>query len=151
MSDPFPVDPASREVGARMLAYLHPLIMLLTMGLLALALKEGLGLRKARLGRVAADRPRSLHTRVAKIATSLLLVGAAAGPVSAVWLRGWEALATLHAWVALTVGAVCLCAACLGLRLESGRMTNPEIHGWLGLATLFGAVGAFMTGFVLLP
>jgi hypothetical protein len=151
VSDPLPVDPATREVGARMLAYLHPLIMLVTIGLLALALKEGLGLRKSRLRSVPSTNSRTLHTRVAKIATTLLLVGAAAGPISAVWLRGWEALATLHAWVALAVGTVCLSAACLGLRLESGRMTNPEIHGWLGLATLFGAVGAFMTGFVLLP
>ncbi len=151
MSDPLPIDPAAREVGARMLSYLHPMIMLITMGLLALALKEGLGLRKARLQRRDSGNTRRLHTRVAKIATVLLIVGAISGPISSVWLRGWEALATLHAWVALTVGGVCLTTAVLGLRLERGRFKNAEVHGWLGLATLFGAVGAFMTGFVLLP
>lgn len=126
--------------------------MVLVLACLALALKEGLSLRRNRKrGQARSARERRLHTAIAKFAVVCLLIGAAGGPLSAVWLRGWDAFATAHAWVALAVCGICIAAATLGLRLERGAVLDPELHGWLGLATILLSAAAFGTGFVLLP
>ncbi len=153
MSDPAtPIDPATREVFARFLSYGHPFWMLLTTGLLALALREGLGLRKARLrGDGIGAGARMLHVKVARIAVIALVVGAALGPVSVLYLRGFEVLSSLHAWVALSVASLGVATGVLGWRLFRGNGSSAEVHGWLGLVTVFGTAAAFLTGFVLLP
>jgi hypothetical protein len=151
MSEPIPLDPAMRDVTARLLAYLHPLFMIITVGLLALVFKEGVTLRRARLKQGVSSKNRSLHTRLAKLTTGLLLAGAISGPISSVWLRGWSAFESIHARITLSVLCLCLLTAILGRLLERHQFRRPDIHGWLGLATLLGAVAAFVTGFALLP
>lgn len=151
MSEPIPLDPAIRDITAQLLAYLHPLLMIITVGLLALVFKEGVSLRRSRLKRGVSSKNPSLHTRLAKFTTGLILVGAISGPISSVWLRGWSAFDSIHAQVTLSVLCICLLTATLGLLLERHQFQRPDIHGWLGLITLLGAITAFVTGFALLP
>lgn len=126
--------------------------MVASLGLVLVALRAGLVVRRARAARRPPPRDaRRRHLRVAKPALACILVGLVAGPVSAVWLRGWEAFGTLHA--ALGIGAA-LCfvvAAIAGRRLEGGRMQARNAHAlFAALAVLIASVAA-MAGFVLLP
>ena len=94
---------------------------------------------------------RRRHTRLARPTLVMLLVGFAAGPVSAVWLRGWDPFRTAHAWVALTAIGLFLAAGVLGHRLERGISRALDTHALLGLLAVLAAAAAFGTGFVLLP
>ena len=63
--------------------------MVASLGVVALALRAGLRLRRARFGREprTPDLLRN-HLRLAKPAVALICVGFLAGPISAAWLRG---------------------------------------------------------------
>jgi hypothetical protein len=106
--------------------------MLVSLAVAALTLRTGLALRRARAGRVAAaPGGRERHLRLAKPAVALLLLGFAAGPLSSVWLRGFEPLRSFHGAVGLAA-ALCFAAAALaGLRLEAGRSRAYGAHALL--------------------
>lgn len=118
----------------------------------AMALRAGLALRRARLGRgPRAAGMRRAHLRLAKAAVAMVLLGFAAGPASSVWLRGWEPFASFHGLLGAGVAGLFATAAVLGRRLERGRSRARDAHALLGgLAVLLAAVGA-VAGFVLLP
>jgi hypothetical protein len=120
--------------------------------LAVLALRAGLALRRARHGR-GARRPsaRRAHLRLAKPAVAVLVVGLLAGPPSAVVLRGWDPLRTLHGWLGLLVAGLFAAAFVLGRWLEQGRSRSFDVHGWLGLLAVLGAALTAIAGFVLLP
>ena len=91
-------DPAPGESLVRWLVYVHPLWMLVALGLCLVALRAGLALRRAH----AAKRPpppgvRALHLRVAKTAVLLVLCGFVLGPLSVAWLRDWTPMSSFHA------------------------------------------------------
>ena len=126
--------------------------MTLSLTLALLALRAGLGLRRARLRgarRRAADLRR--HLRLAKAAVVMIVIGFGAGPVSAVWLRGWDAFRTAHAWIALVTVGLYAATGVLGRRLEHGRSRAVDSHALLALLATLGAAAAFVAGFVLLP
>src|SRR5690606_33809661 len=80
-------DLATHESWARLLAYAHPLWMLAALGLAALALRSGLGLRSARRRRQRRS-PAALrrHVALAKPAIAAVAIGFVGGPLSlAVW------------------------------------------------------------------
>jgi hypothetical protein len=143
-------DPTGHDSLAFALAYLHPLWMLGSLALAIATLRAGLRLRRARrLGgrKNAADYRR--HLRLAK--PTLAALGFAGGIASSIWLRGWEALATTHAAVAVAALLAFLATGVLGHRLENGDRAPLEWHARLaGVATLLAAA-AIGTGFVLLP
>jgi hypothetical protein len=126
--------------------------MVASLGVVALALKAGLRLRRARFRR----EPRApgllhAHLRFAKPAIALICVGFLAGPISAAWLRDWTPFATFHAWLGLLATALFLAVAILGWRLERRRGRPVDAHAALaGLAVLAAAV-AVVAGLVLLP
>lgn len=126
--------------------------MLVSIGLAGLALRAGLRLRRARLGRAPRDaslRPR--HLRLAKPAVVMVLIGFLAGPISAVWLRGWEPFSSFHGGLGLLVASLFAGAGLIGRRLERGRSRAFEAHAWLGALAVLGAALAAVAGFVLLP
>jgi hypothetical protein len=126
--------------------------MLASIALAGLTLRAGLALRRARLGRTPRDPAlRRRHLRIAKPAVALVLAGFVAGPVSAVWLRGWDAFETFHGVLGLAVAALFLAAAVIGRRLERGRSRAFEAHARLGALAVLGALVAAVAGFVLLP
>jgi hypothetical protein len=81
----------------------------------------------------------------------MLLVGFAGGPLSAVWLRGFEPFHTAHAAAGLLALALFVATGIQGWRLEHGRSRAAEPHGILALFSVLAAATAFATGFVLLP
>jgi len=126
--------------------------MVASLGVVALALRAGLRLRRARFGREPKTPDlRRTHLRLAKPAVALICVGFLAGPISALWLRGWTPLATFHAWLGMLAASLFVAVAILGRRLERGRGRAVDAHAILaGLAVLAAAV-AVVAGLVLLP
>jgi hypothetical protein len=126
--------------------------MIASLGGVALALRAGLRLRRARFRREprAPDLLRS-HLRVAKPALAAICAGFLAGPISAAWLRDWAPFATFHAWLGGLAVGLFLAAGILGWRLERHRGRPVDAHAiFAGLAVLAAAV-AVVAGMVLLP
>ncbi len=126
--------------------------MVASLGVVALALRAGLRLRRSRFGRErrTPDLLRA-HVRLAKPAVALVCVGFLFGSVSAVWLRNWDPFSTFHAWLGALATALFLAVAYLGWRLERRRGRPVDAHAALaGLAVLAAAV-AVVAGLVLLP
>jgi len=117
-------------------------------------LRSGLLLRRRRLrgqrGRESAELRRR-HLRSAKPAVVLVLVGLLLGVASAVGLRGWAPLGTLHGWAGLSAAALFAAAAARGRALETGRTRSREGHARLALGAALAAAVAAVAGFVLLP
>lgn len=145
-------DLAAHEGWARLLAYAHPLWMLASLGLAALALRSGLALRAARR-RGMRRRPEALrrHLALAKPAIAAVAIGFAAGPLSMALLRGRDPFATAHGWIGTIALALFLAAAWLGRRLERGRGRPLDAHAALATLAVLAAGVAALTGFVLLP
>ena len=145
-------DPAAHGALASYLAYGHPLFMLATIGLALATLRAGLALRRARrLGERRTPQQLARHLRLAKSTLTLVPLGFGAGLASAVWLRGFDPLASAHGWVASGTLALFLATGFLGARLERGRLGARDAHALLGLLAALAAAAAFGTGFVLLP
>ncbi len=126
--------------------------MLASLLLAALALRSGLALRRSRQRRAPREpgmRPR--HLRLARPAVLLIALGGVLGPVSSVWLRGWEPLHSLHGVLGLGVLLLFGAAALLGRRLETGRARAFDAHALLGTLAVLMAALAAVAGFVLLP
>ncbi len=129
--------------------------MLAALALAGLALRTGLDLRRRRAGTLSAAASggelRRRHLRLAKPAVVMVLVGFVVGPLSAVFLRGWDPFASFHGWLGLLAAALFAAAAALGHRIEEGQSRAFDAHALLGmLAVLFAAVAA-VAGFILLP
>jgi hypothetical protein len=136
----------------RALAHLHPAWMLFSILLALLTLRAGLALRRARLGRAARDPSlRARHLRFAKPTVVMVLVGFLAGPLSAVWLRGWDVFHSFHGVLGLLVASLFAATAVVGRRLERGRSRAFEAHARLAALAVLGAALAAVAGFVLLP
>ncbi|HEY8121974.1 MAG TPA: DUF4079 family protein [Myxococcota bacterium] len=145
-------DLAAQGGTAAWLAYAHPLFMLASLALAALALRAGLGLRKARrLGARRDARAYARHLRLAKLAVTLLPFGFAAGIASAALLRGWSALGSAHGWISSTTLALFLAAAFVGRKLERRASEARDAHALLGVLAALCAAASLFTGFVLLP
>ncbi len=126
--------------------------MLLSLALASLALRTGLALRRARRGRGRRSPTlRRSHLRLARPAVLLLLVGFVAGPISAVWLRGWEALETFHGVLGVIAAALFAWAGVLGQRIARGRSYARDTHALLGVLGILGGALAAVAGFSLLP
>jgi Protein of unknown function (DUF4079)/Eukaryotic cytochrome b561 len=146
------VDPTLRDPLLRWLAYAHPVWMVAALALCLAALRAGLALRRARLSRRPPPRgARRAHLRLAKPAVVALLVGFAGGPASALWLRGWTPVSSLHGVLGVVAAALFAATAVLGRRLEHGRRAARAAHArTAALAVLAGLVAA-AAGFALLP
>jgi hypothetical protein len=148
-------DLAAHGGAAEWLAYAHPAFMLMALALVLLALRAGLTLRSARrLGARRDGRTYARHLRMAKIAVAALPLGYAAGLLSAVGLRGWDALGSAHGWISSGTLALFLAAAWRGRRLaarESAASESRDLHALLGVLAALCAAASLFTGFVLLP
>jgi len=126
--------------------------MSLALALVFLALRAGLRMRGAR--QKQAPRPQGLlarHVALARPAVLLAGLGLLSGPASAVLLRDWAPLQTLHGGLALAGGVLLLAAGVLGQRLKAGTSRSVETHARLGLLGALVAALAAFAGFVLLP
>lgn len=134
------------------LAYGHPAVMALALGVAGLALRHGLKLRKARQGqakRDAADRAR--HLLLGKIAVSLISVGIVGGPLTMQFVRGEPVFRSFHAWISTGVVILFIATAIVGRKLEHGERSVLELHAKLGILAVLAAAMAAVAGFILLP
>ena len=132
------------------LAYLHPALMLVVLGLGLVVLREGLRIRQARLQRLRFDSRR--HRRLARIFVTLVLLGFGAGLASLGWLRGEALFESVHAVLVSGVTLSLLGAALLGRGLERGAGARVRsVHVLLGAGGLLLALTAAIAGFALLP
>lgn len=89
--------------------------------------------------------------RLAKPAVALVLVGFAAGPLSAALLRDWTPFASFHGLAGGVAALLFVAAAIQGRRLERGRGDARQAHALSGALALLLALTAAVAGFVLLP
>jgi hypothetical protein len=126
--------------------------MVASLGVVSLALRAGLRLRRARFGREPMTRDLlRTHLRLAKPAVAFICVGFLAGPISVFWLRGWEPFATFHAWLGILTVALFIAVAILGWRLERRRGRPVDAHAILASLAVLAAAVAVVAGLVLLP
>lgn len=138
-----------------MIEYVHPAFMTVTLGLVFLALRHGLVLRRGRFAGAAGGRARrehrARHLRLGKLAVGFVFVGFAGGVATTTWLQGERPIATFHG----LLGGLSLLAfgslAVLGRRLERGDASAREAHAWAAFAAVLCAGTGAVAGFVLLP
>lgn len=150
------MDATGQDPLAFFLAYVHPLWMLTALAATAVVLRFGLLMRRRRLGTERPGTPqkavlRRSHLLLARPAVVAVMVGFAAGPVSAWWLRGWTPFATFHALLGGVAALLFGACAWWGRRVEAGDGEARNAHGLLGLLALLFAGAASVAGFVLLP
>lgn len=134
------------------LAYGHPLWMVVALVLAGAAARSGLRMRGARrLGTRRDPRDRGRHLRIAKLAVALVVIGWVGGPLSMALLRDRAPFETAHAWIATSALVLFLVTAVLGRGLERGRHRRLDAHALVAMAGLLAAGLAAITGFVLLP
>ena len=120
--------------------------------LAALALRNGLAIRRARQTRRPPPRgARQRHLRLAQPAFFLLCIGFAAGIASAVWLRGFAPLRSFHGVLGTIAIALFVLTWRAGERLEHGDLSVRERHARLALAAMLVAVLTAIAGFAILP
>jgi hypothetical protein len=146
------VDPAAHDPVARWLAYGHPALMIVAIGLVFVALRRGLDLRRRRLrGERGRGARIAAHAAIAKPAVILVSLGLVGGLVSAIVVRDWAPLRTFHGWVGVLAAALFAATGFVGWQLLRGRSRAVDAHGWLGLVAFLAAAVAAVAGFVLLP
>jgi len=125
--------------------------MSVSLAVVVLALRAGLGMRRRRLQglRPKPDLIRR-HLALAKPGVALVLIGLVGGVVSSVWLRSWEPFDSFHSWLGLVSALLFASAATLGRRAGRGREEAAR-HGLVGLFAVLAALVAMVAGFVLLP
>ena len=136
----------------RWMAYGHPVLMFLSVGIAGTALRFGLKMRRARQrqgNRVATDRPR--HLLYGKIAVGLISFGIVGGAVSMGLIRGEETFQSFHSWVASAVVVLFIATAIIGHKLEAGDRSVVEAHALFGVLACLAAAVATVAGFILLP
>jgi hypothetical protein len=136
--------------AVRWLAYVHPVFMLALLALALLVLREGLGIRRARLARAPFDASR--HRRLARVLVPAVVAGAVLGVVSIVWLRGDPPTRSVHFPIALGAAALMSCAGVLGLVLERGGGGRTRaMHALCGALGVLLALAAAVAGMAILP
>jgi hypothetical protein len=126
--------------------------MLASIGLALATFRVGLSIRRARTRKRPPPRgARALHLRLARPAVLLVLLGAAGGPLSSLFLRGWTPFGTFHGVLGGTCALLFFATWRLGRRLEAGDLSAREAHARFGALAVLGAAVAAIAGFVLLP
>jgi hypothetical protein len=146
------VDPTGHDTLSFWLAHIHPLWMIVALGLAWLALRSGGELRRLRATRRRGlVEARMRHLRRAKPAVAMLLGGFVLGPLSSYFLRDWTPFQTFHALAGTLTIALFALAARYGRQLEQGLRRVRATHLGLVLAAMLCGAVAAMSGFVLLP
>jgi hypothetical protein len=131
------------------LAYAHPAAMLLVLALGMAVLREGLRVRRARLGGRSHGSAR--HRRLARVFVALVACGWISGVASMLLVRQKPPFESVHAWVA-SGAALCVGGAwALGRALERGRNGVRPLHAALGTLGLLLGLAAAIAAFAILP
>jgi hypothetical protein len=125
--------------------------MLISIGLVSIALRAGLAMRRRRLRGIPPDSNLlKRHLALAKPGVFFVCFGFVGGGISSLLFRGWQPLQSLHGIVGLLVVILFSLTAYLGKRSQRGE-GDPALHGLFGVLGVLVALLAGVAGFVLLP
>jgi len=130
----------------RIVAFVHPVLAIVSLGLLAYV--ASLGLRSRERGQ-GALRPR--HARLAPIAYWLMIFNLGFGLASTWWLRtDLDLAASPHFKIALAIATLLTAAALVSWRVPSSTLAR-RVHPILGLGALLISALQVFFGLALLP
>ena len=141
----------------RWLAYLHPAAMLAVLALGLLVLREGLRVRRNRLGGNPAGRippagAAARHRRLGKVFVLLAGAGFASGLASMGWIRGEALFESVHAVLATAALVGFAAGGALGLWLERHPASSARAaHAIAAGGGLLVGLAAAIAGFAILP
>ena len=137
---------------ADLLVWGHPAFATLTLLLAFFVFRDGFLQRKQRLRREPAPPgARARHLRLAPLTVGFMVGTMVGGLGSAVGLRGWKPLGTVHGLAGVVSAALFVALYVLGRRLEAGRRDEANRHGVIGVLAVMLAGLTGVLGISLLP
>jgi hypothetical protein len=130
----------------RLLAFLHPMLALLTVGFLFHVASLGLGSRER-----GGERKRPAHARRAPLALMAAVLSAATGALATwLWRPDLRLAEGAHFWLGLAVVALLSIGALLSRSIPTSPLAR-RIHPFFGLAALLLSALQIFFGMPLLP
>lgn len=138
--------------GQRMLAFVHPVWMVASLGLAVMTARLGLEIRRCRAhGRPVGKALRDRHLRFGKRAIGMVALGFLAGPPSMVFFRERAAFDSFHSILGIIVLGLFLWAGWTGRALAGGDREARGIHRIAAGSAIGAAMLSAIAGFALLP
>lgn len=136
----------------RVLAFGHPLWMIVSIGFALTTARLGLEIRRRR---AKGDKPgkalRERHLRFGKIAIAMVVVGFLAGPPSMLLLRERPWFDSFHSILGLIGLGLFLWTGATGRSLARGNAEARDVHRIAAAAAIASALLSSVAGFTLLP
>lgn len=136
----------------RVLAFAHPVWMVLSLGLAILTAQLGLQIRRRR-GRGLPIGPelRARHMRFGRRALVFVAIGFVAGPLSMALFRDRPVFDSFHGVLGLIVAGLFAWTGWTGRALSRGDREARDLHRIAAAGALGAALLSAVAGFVLLP
>ena len=148
----FPVDLANQDETLATWAFVHPIAMAVVIVLGLFVYATGMRLRERRVKKKPTPKEhKDRHTRIAQPFVLLFFAGFIAGPLSAVYIRGFAPMNSAHGWLGAAALLLFATAGSLGMGLKQGRSSRAAVHGLLAVLGAMLALAAAIAGIELLP
>ncbi len=136
----------------RVLAFVHPAWMVVSLVLAIATARLGLEIRRRRRKSqpVGADL-RNRHLRYGKRTLAMIAFGFALGPVSMFWLRDRSPFDSFHGIVGVIVFGLFMWTGWSGRTLAAGNREARGIHRIAAASSIAAAMLSVVAGFILLP
>jgi hypothetical protein len=136
----------------RMLAFVHPAWMLVSIAMALATARLGLEIRKLRLaGRPPGASRRRRHLRLGKATLIAIAIGFLMGPLSMHFLRDRSVLDSFHGVLGLIVAGLFAWTGWSGRSLSLGNREARDVHRIAAASSLGAALVSAVAGFILLP
>jgi len=136
----------------RLMAFVHPAWMLLSLVAAVATARLGLEIRKRRLaGRPAGAARRRQHLRLGKLTLLMIAVGFVAGPLSMAFLRDRAIFDSFHSILGIIVAGLFAWTGWSGRALAGGNSEARDIHRIAAGSSMAVAFVSAVAGFTLLP
>jgi len=148
-------------LGRAMIAFIRPVWQAIAIAMVLVALRQGMGIRRARLRESGVPRPpaRRRHVAVGLASLALLAIGEVIGAATMHWARHEPVFRTWHAWIGTAAVGLFALGGWYGLRLKSSMTGRPPreeaafrgLHVFCVGVALFLALVEVVVGLPLLP
>jgi hypothetical protein len=136
----------------RILAFGHPVWMVVSLGLAVMTARLGLEIRRRRAhGQPVGDTLRKKHLRFGKRAITMVGLGFAAGPLSMLFFRERDWFDSFHSILGIIVLGLFLWTGWTGRALSRGDREARSIHRIAAAGAIGAAMLSAIAGFTLLP
>ena len=136
----------------RVLAFVHPAWMMVSLALAVATARLGLEIRRRRRnGKPVGASLRARHLRFGKRAIGLIAIGFVAGPLSMLFVRERESFDSFHGILGIIVLGLFSFTGWSGRALARGDREVRELHRIAAASAIGAALLSAIAGFVLLP